>query len=697
MKLNRALFILLLIPAIFAHLHGIAQSTIPTSQKRTLCVQFKEGANPRLRMGDGGRVLTCIAAVDSLNQIYGCNSVESRFRFTKLKSDDPHGRDFYFHFRTGIDVNALRIEYMKTGSFANILLDNELWLGEEPGWSGRVRETTGVNKENSSSNSLPNLNNKVLYVKFKGDAVISIHTANDGTPYVGLEAVDAISSHFGCKAIGKRFKGKTARKDYDADKSYIFVFKEGIDVYLAREMYLATGAFESIEIAKNVSVTGGATGFIPNDPRYPKQWALNNDSVTVSTQFPTASVKLGADMNMEAAWDCEQGDTTVIAAILDSGCKTDHPDLEGRLWTNYADDPNDNLDNDGNGYTNDIHGWDFRHDDNTLDDIDPAGHGTGIAALVGADGDNGQGISGVDLKCRLMILKFVDTLSSAIDPTRLDSAIRYAVDNGASVINFSYTFPTFDAIIHDAILYAHDNNVQFVSISGNGNVLANNLYPAAYPDSLGILIVGSTDPDDGRSSTFVTGGGSNWTDFMDVCAPGNYIQVPDNLTNSEYYWVGGTSAAAAHVTGLYTLLKAQDPNRSVDSIAAIIKRTADDQVGNPLEDTQGHDPYHGFGRVNAERALCGTNAVADAANSQVSLSVFPNPSSGRVTATIANVTIKTAKVRVHDIHGRLVLAQDFNAGQQITIDLPPTNGLYMVEMVVNDRLRGVAKVLRIEY
>lgn len=699
---NRILIPLMIVLLVIGRGQVVAQTALESGQNPhvtakqpadvVLSVRFKEGVYPRLRIGEGGRTQVCIPAVDSLNRLFGCQAVKPRFPNSQYAGYAAGSREYFIFLGTDSSFTAARSAYLGIGCFEFILDESRMWVGD--GWGGRIK----ANDLNQSgpAQALPVINARVLYVKFKANSPISVRKAQDGVAEVGLAAVDAISRQYGCTAIGKRFKGKTPRYDYDADLSFAFQFSRDIDVHQAKKDYWETGAFVYIEVASPIKVTGGSTGFIPNDARYPDQWGLNNDSITIKTAFPNASVRLGADINMEAAWDCEQGDTSVIAAILDTGCKTDHPDLTSRLWTNYADIPNDNLDNDGNGFVDDSQGWDFKNGDKTVNDIDPGGHGTGISALVGAEGDNGIGISGVDLKCKLMIVKFVDTLQSNIDPTRLDSAIRYAVDNGASVINFSYNFNSPNAIIRDAILYARDHEVQFVSITGNGGMNGNNLYPAAYPDSLGILIVGATDPDDRRSSLLITGGGSNWTDFIDVCAPGNYIRIPDNVTDTEYYWVGGSSAAAAYVTGLYTLLKSQNPGLGADSISAIIKRTADDQVGDPTEDTPGFDRYHGMGRINAERALCSANAISPGNPSTLEVAIFPNPSSGTVFVTTLAEGVRKVSVSIFDAQGRKVSSQEFRGNAQIEVQLPRENGLYVVSVVANGNRRAVTKVLKVD-
>jgi thermitase len=578
---------------------------------------------------------------------------------------------------------------MKTNSLRRILL---FYL---VAFFGLYSLSMAQNQRNRNGN--PRIENTILFMKFHADSAPVIGRDSKGFATTGIAAVDSLNVKYGCVKIQKMYRGKTAKVDFNADKSYEFKFKQGIDVAKARDEYMATGQFAEILFNEYLPMRGGGTRYAPTDPRCSSQWGLNNDSVTIGNQFPLASVRMGADINMQAAWDCEKGDTSIIAAIMDTGAKTDHPELSGRLWTNWNDIPGDSIDNDSNGYVDDINGWDFRHDDNSLEDVDPDGHGTGIAGIVGAMEGNGLGGTGVDLNCRLMVLKFTDVISASPTLAQVSGAIRYAADNGASVINFSYNFSAFSQIVFDAIYYAKQNGVVFVGITGNDNMYANNLYPAAFPDSLNVLVVGSTDPDDVRSYNFVVRhDGSNYTDYIDVVAPGNYMFVLDNVTDTVFYYVGGTSASAAHVTGLVTLLKAQNPSLSADSIISIIKGTADDQVGDPLEDTPGFDIYHGHGRINAERALCGSNSIPNPSGLQASVKVQPNPTSGRVIATVEGVRVKTAAALVYNIQGQQVAVLGFSSGQEIAIDLPAPDGLYLVKLVINDRIEEFVKVLRME-
>ncbi|MDB4171117.1 S8 family peptidase [Polaribacter sp.] len=333
-----------------------------------------------------------------------------------------------------------------------------------------------------------------------------------------------------------------------------------------------------------------------------------------------------ADIDMELGWDIEQGEQSIIVAVLDSGIKLDHPEFSGRLWTN----PNETLngiDDDNNGYIDDINGWDFANNDD--DPTDDHGHGTNVTGIIGANSNNNLGYSGIDLNCKLMIVKILDQNNSGYY-SWWTNAIYYAVDNGAKVINMSVGGSGFSSSMKDAIDYAYNNGVTVVAFMMNEN---NNttFYPAAYQNT---IAMGATNPNDERSSPFFwsTSSGSNYGNHIDVVAPGNYIYGLNYQSDTNYnsYW-GGTSQAAPLVTGLSSLLLAQDADKTPDDIRNIIRNTAEDQVGNVSKDITGFDIYYGYGRINAYQALLHGSLSTDEFANTINLSIFPNPISNFVT------------------------------------------------------------------
>ncbi|MDP2176146.1 MAG: S8 family serine peptidase [Bacteroidota bacterium] len=406
---------------------------------------------------------------------------------------------------------------------------------------------------------------------------------------IDINTVESVSQKFHALIITKQSTGRKSNQFY-----YIIEFPEAINIEQVIEEYINTGA---VEYAEPDFVGSGDA--IPNDQFYSRQWGLKNDG-TFSLSPSTA----GADIEMEKAWDIEQGDSNIIVAVIDAGVRLNHPEFDGRIWKNYNEIPNNGIDDDGNGRIDDIQGWDFANSDNNP--TDDHGHGTNITGIIGANGNNSIGYAGVDWNCKLMILKGLDNNNLGYY-SWWASAIYYAVDNGAKVINMSLGGTSYSSTLLNAINYAIDNQVTVVVSMGNSN--SNTMqFPAGFS---GVIAVGSTNSNDTRTKPFFwsSTSGSNFGNHISVVAPGNFVYGLNHLSNTNYasYW-GGTSQAAPHVAGLAALLLAQDLSRTPAQIKSIIEASAEDLVGATNEDTPGWDQYYGHGRINAYRALCLTSS-----------------------------------------------------------------------------------------
>lgn len=314
----------------------------------------------------------------------------------------------------------------------------------------------------------------------------------------------------------------------------------------------------------------------PNDLLFSEQYALYNSSQEFGPVGSPQQGTIRADIKAREAWEETKGDEDIIIAVVDSGVDMAHPDINDKIQSS---------------------GYDFVNNDS--DATDDLFHGTHVAGIAAAETHNEEGIAGVAWNCKILPVKAIDNTGWG-DYAWIIDGIRWAVDNGADVINLSVGGDVFSLALEDAVKYAYDSNIVVVCASGNdgGSVL----YPAAYENYC--LAVSATDYDDLRVSW------SNHGPEVDVAAPGEQIislvptwfwlptpQDPDPLP---YAYGDGTSMAAPHVSGLAALIKGLKPNLSVDDIMNIIRYSADDvNSTNYL----GEDEFIGYGRINMEKAL----------------------------------------------------------------------------------------------
>jgi thermitase len=451
------------------------------------------------------------------------------------------------------------------------------------------------------------------------------------------------------------------------------------------ELYKKTGLFEYVE----QNFVGNGHGFqtTPNDNNFNRQWSHYNDGT-----FSLSSSTNDADIDTDLAWDITQGDPNLIVAILDSGAKLDHPEFSGRIWLNTNENQN-GTDTDSNNYIDDINGWDFVNNDN--DPTDDHGHGTNVAGIALASGNNNIGYAGVNWNSKIMICKILDNNNNGFYSWWAE-AIYYAVDNGASVINMSVGGNGSSTLLENAINYAYNNNVPVVVSTGNQNSVIQ--YPAKYTNAFAI---GSTNSDDTRSVPFFwsTTSGSNYGPELDFVAPGNFIYGLSYSSNTNYnsYW-GGTSQAAPHVAGLISLLLSVDSNLTITEIRTILEQSSEDQVGNS-DDTSGWDQYYGHGRINAFQAL--TNSTLsnfNFENTNNDLLVYPNPTTSGSNLEILNLMNGENVITIYNMMGQhMYNTRNSTRNNSTTIYLPELNtGTYILKINNNSKKISTIKKLIIK-
>ena len=323
----------------------------------------------------------------------------------------------------------------------------------------------------------------------------------------------------------------------------------------------------------------------PNDPSFGSLWGLHNVGQTGGT--------IDADMDVVEAWDVTVGSGQTIVAVIDTGVDYTHEDLAANMWVNGDEIPGDGIDNDGNGYVDDIYGYDFANND--PDPMDDHNHGTHVAGTIGAVGDNGIGLTGVNWNVQIMALKFLrangnGNISAAI------SALEYAVDNGAAISSNSWGFNGGESqALSLAVAQAQQAGHIFVAAAGNGNFAGVGLNNDATPfwpsnvDTDNVVAVAALDHND-AIAPFSNFGART----VDVGAPG--VNVLSTTIGNTYSTFSGTSMATPHVSGAIAMLVDLYPEWGYERVIDRLFATVD-----PVSDLAGVTATGG--RVNAASLL----------------------------------------------------------------------------------------------
>ena len=358
----------------------------------------------------------------------------------------------------------------------------------------------------------------------------------------------------------------------------------------------------------------------PNDLT-PRQWGLNNNGQEIiSYDYDGSELartgKNDADINAPEAWDIRHDASNTIIAVIDTGVDYNHEDLAANMWSNPGEIAGNGIDDDGNGYIDDIHGYDFADNDpDPMDaivsydytnphqwipgDFSTGGHGTHCAGIIAATGNNGTGITGVAWNTKIMALKIFGDGEPFAFTSDIVSAILYAADNGAKISNNSYGSTTPNSAwanagnkpLFDAISAANDAGMLFVAAAGNNGA---DLNQEAYTTPAGfelpnIISVAASDENDELAS-FSNYGSS----MVDIAAPG--VDIYSTFPENRYRNMSGTSMAAPMVAGTAALLAEQHNELTPAEIKAIIMNTSD-----RLDSLTGSSATDG--RLNTHNAL----------------------------------------------------------------------------------------------
>lgn len=404
---------------------------------------------------------------------------------------------------------------------------------------------------------------------------------------IPISSIDNLNYKYHVHSMKKIFRNG---KDTPLENIYIIKVPEDTDILSTTQEYSSYPEVEYAEPNYHFQFCG-----FPNDNDFNKQWSLHNSGQTGGTE--------DADIDAPEAWDIETGVPDIIIAVLDLGVDYTHPDLVDNLWINEDEIPDNELDDDENGYVDDIIGWDFGFKDN--DTKDEYGHGTLCTGVAGAVTDNGIGIAGMGWDCKVMPLIVLGPHGGV---TGILNGIEYAVDNGARVISMSFTTTTHMQVLEDAIDYANIKGVVAIAAAGNSGE-SKERYPAAQDN---VIAVAGTNHNDEKMNFFDEHYDewiiSNYGDWVDVAAPAVniYSTMPtynvsmnDDGYQQDYDYGSGSSYACPLVAGIAGLILSKNPHLSPDEVKSIICNNVDPYFS---------DVYIGSGRVNANKALNSVNS-----------------------------------------------------------------------------------------
>jgi subtilisin family serine protease len=434
---------------------------------------------------------------------------------------------------------------------------------------------------------------------------------------------------------------------------------DGVRGELAGRYLVVDGGTDAVALAAELRALPGVAAAMvagtrelfwePNDPYLSTQWHFQEGHP--------------AGIRVAEAWDLQTGSADAVIAVIDTGVDWSHPDLAPTTWQNPGEIPGNLVDDDGNGFVDDVRGWDCGDDDADArpetyleGGIDVGFHGTHCAGIVAAATDNGLGVAGTAPGCRIMPLKAVSTASGFTDAA-IVMAFAYAIDNGADVVSMSFGGPGDGGaagFYQDLVDQAIAAGVVPVAAAGNNDDAAL-MYPAACD---GVISVGATDPDGNRASY------STYGSWVAVNAPGSQIWSTvqqnyswDYLTGilfqllygwdgtNPYMYSDGTSMACPMVAGVVGLIRSSAPALAPTEITQLLLDTGDDVT---------YDQPLGV-KVNAEAALLALDVTATppAAGPQT-LAAAPNPFNPRTTLRLELSRARDARLEIVDLRGRLV-------------------------------------------
>lgn len=407
----------------------------------------------------------------------------------------------------------------------------------------------------------------------------------DGVEYVPGEAVFATDSSVSQLVGDYKLRKLNRGRQELMGGTFLIQFNKRLEGEELRD--------KALELAKSVNARFVEPNLVfklnevPNDPLFGDLYGLDNQGQTGGT--------IGADIKAVEAWDTSVGSKDILVAIIDTGVDYEHPDLKENIWQNAGelgldeegeDKSSNGIDDDGNGYIDDVQGWDFYNDDN--DPMDDHDHGTHCAGTVGAVGNNDVGVVGVNWNVSMLPVKIFSgrgrtTVAAATE------GIYYSNDMGVHISSNSWGGTRLSSAIKEAVEESESLGVLFIAAAGNSNNDTDTKphYPSGYQFE-NIISVAATDHDDKLASF------SNYgLKTVDLAAPG--VNIYSTKPGAKYRYMSGTSMAAPHVAGAAALLWSVYPEADFVEIK--------DRLLSGTESMEAHKKPISNGRLNIMGAL----------------------------------------------------------------------------------------------
>ena len=415
------------------------------------------------------------------------------------------------------------------------------------------------------------------------------------------------------------------------------------------------------------------------DPLWSFMWGLENTGQNVAG----VTGAVDADIDAPEAWTRSTGLGQTVA-VVDSGITPGHADLQGAIATNPGESgakATNNVDDDGDGLVDDVHGWDYVQGDN--DPTDTFGHGTHVSGILAARKDNGVGIAGVAPDAQLLPLRVLDATGTGAD-SDIALAFDFAGDHGIRVVNASIT-EGFSATVEAAIA-RHPNTLYVVAAGNDGadddSAAVARRYPCALPEA-NVICVGASDPNDARAG-FSNVGRTN----VDLFAPGvqiasTYIQAPAPTctTTPCYVFLDGTSMAAPHLAATLALMRAVNPSLNAAQLKAAVLATVDPKAGLAGLAATG-------GRLNAANAVAAaagappaTSTASAAAGSGAAAATAPSAAPAPVRPVVAAPVLSRPSIGAGALTARHALTIRFTLDRAATVKLTIGRGAKTVATV----------------